>query len=558
MKDRLISIMLCMLLVLGLMSGCGQTETASEPETNSTASVQQASETQPAEAQEETSVAAPAESVPEEEAEEPADLTVTLPLCDTVETISMWWGGFDGGNFGNETPGATLVSQELESRTNVHVEYSSCAGTAADEMRNLMFASGDYCDMIREPAYYSGGLEKGVEDDVYMDITELLEENSPNYWALISADSKTLKSVTTDNGYRIAYYQIYTEPSSQGNGLMLRTDYLSELGLELPVTYEDWTEVLTRVKEEKGVETPFFMNGTGFASGMMSGFGLSEDWFQVDGQVQYAPIQDSFRDYLELMNNWYESGLISQDFTDHKPGYNSQDDVIAGSVIAVYDRASCITDYMNAIEGSEFVGITEPVVNEGDELHFYTGGSMAGTSPGLAISTQCSNVELCMAWMDYLYTADGAILNSFGVEGETYAKEGDEFAFTDLLTNNPEGLPLTLAKLKYLDGLAGGTGLYDQSCELAGVNENTRACDAAWKNDGAYVLPEYELSVDEGESFSKIMADIETYVDEMTLKYIQGQESLDTFGEFVENIKNMNVDEAISLKQDGLDRYNSR
>lgn len=558
MKNRLISIILCTLLVLGLLSGCGQVETTSETATGSTVSTETEPGAQPAEPQEEGSVVVSDENAQEADADEPAEIAVTLPLCDTTETISMWWGGFDGGNFGNESPGATLVSQALESRTNVHVEYSSCAGTAADEMRNLMFASGDYCDMIREPAYYSGGLEKGVEDDVYMDITDLLEENSPNYWALISADSETLKSVTTDNGYRIAYYQIYTEPSTQGNGLMIRTDYLSELGLELPVTYDDWTEVLTRVKAEKNVEKPFFMNGTGFASGMMSGFGLSEDWFQVDGQVQYAPIQDSFRDYLELMNYWYKNGLISQDFTDHKAGYNSQDDVIAGSVIAVYDRASCITDYMNAIEGSEFVGITEPVVNQGDELHFYTGGSMAGSSAGVAISSQCSNVELCMAWMDYLYTADGAILNSFGVEGETYTQEADGFTFTELLTNNPEGLPLTLAKLKYLDGLAGGIGLYDQSCELAGVNENTRACDDVWKNDGAYVLPEYELSVDEGESFSKIMADIETYVDEMTLKYIQGLESLDTFDTFVENIKNMNVDAAISLKQDGLDRYNSR
>ena len=54
------------------------------------------------------------------------------------------------------------------------------------------------------------------------------------------------------------------------------------------------------------------------------------------------------------------------------------------------------------------------------------------------------------------------------------------------------------------------------------------------------------------------MGDIETYVDEMVLKFITGAESLDGFDDYAATIEAMGLPKAIALKQDGLDRYNAR
>ena len=54
------------------------------------------------------------------------------------------------------------------------------------------------------------------------------------------------------------------------------------------------------------------------------------------------------------------------------------------------------------------------------------------------------------------------------------------------------------------------------------------------------------------------MTDINTYREEMTYKFITGQESLDNFDAFVEQIKSQGIEDAIQIKQDALDRYLAR
>ena len=36
--------------------------------------------------------------------------------------------------------------------------------------------------------------------------------------------------------------------------------------------------------------------------------------YNDNGTVKYAPIEDGFKDYLEVMNRWYENGLIDADY----------------------------------------------------------------------------------------------------------------------------------------------------------------------------------------------------------------------------------------------------
>jgi putative aldouronate transport system substrate-binding protein len=54
------------------------------------------------------------------------------------------------------------------------------------------------------------------------------------------------------------------------------------------------------------------------------------------------------------------------------------------------------------------------------------------------------------------------------------------------------------------------------------------------------------------------MNDINTLVDEMSLKIVLGTDPIEAFDKYVEKMKSLNLDRAIEIQQAALDRYNSR
>ena len=51
------------------------------------------------------------------------------------------------------------------------------------------------------------------------------------------------------------------------------------------------------------------------------------------------------------------------------------------------------------------------------------------------------------------------------------------------------------------------------------------------------------------------MTDIQTYQQEMFYKFILGDESLDNYDAFVEQLESMGIDEVVAVKQAQYDRF---
>ena len=71
-------------------------------------------------------------------------------------------------------------------------------------------------------------------------------------------------------------------------------------------------------------------------------------------------------------------------------------------------------------------------------------------------------------------------------------------------------------------------------------------------------MPPIVLSADASMEFSSIMADIKTYNEEMIVKFIMGVESLDNLDKYQSTIMGMNIERAIEIQQEALDRYFAR
>lgn len=163
--------------------------------------------------------------------------------------------------------------------------------------------------------------------------------------------------------------------------------------------------------------------------------------------------------------------------------------------------------------------------------------------------------------LDYGYSEAGHMLFNFGIEGTSYKLENGYPKYTDLIMKNPDKLAPAQAMSMYIRANYSGPFVQDKRyIEQYLALPTQRDAVGIWqKTDmGKYQLPPITPTPEESSEFAKIMTDINTLVDEMTLKIILGTEPLDSFEKYQEKMKSLKLDRAIQIQKAALDRYNKR
>lgn len=550
MKKRFLRLC-CALLAVAMLAGCssspngtsttGESKTGSAPESGTTSETGSAEEVEPLTEQ-------------------------TLPISEEKVTLSYWrvWSNDYTPDF-NEYQ----VNKEMEEKTNVKIEFTTVAGSVGTEKFGILLASQDLPDLIENNVPYPGGGEKAISDGVYIDMAPYVETYMPNYRTLRETDETVRKMTISDTGKMWGIYPFFcnndmelcAEPS--WIGMVIRQDWLDDLGLEQPHTIDEWHTVLTAFKEEKGAEAPLLLSKTGIMpyDYFLSAFGVKSEFYKDGDTVKYGPLEEGYRQYLELMSQWYAEGLVDQNFISNEITGNAPTDYIATgkSGAATYSWAGT-GNYLYETGSStdpkiNWQPITGPVLKEGDVCQSRNVSYIALTP--VSVTTACENPEIAAKWLDYQYTKDGFIANSFG-DSECYTvDEEGNYAFTDKIMNGEHGVSPQIEQFSYrrkdFPGLVSWE-VYD----LTNPAERLAAREV-YDSDGTdLVLPKIEMTDEEGKEYNSLYTDIQTYVQEKTAGYIMGSESLDTYDDFVETIKGMNIDRCIEIQQAALDRYSER
>lgn len=453
-----------------------------------------------------------------------------------------------------------IVYQELEKETGVHINWVHPPENQMQEKFTLMIGSGDYTDLIQDDNSYPGGPDKAIQDKVYLRLNELIDEHAPNFKKILDTYPEIKKEITTDEGNIYGFPMIELEQRPAWYGPVIRQDWLDELNLPTPETLDDWYTVLKAFKDKKGATAPFSLDNNGYPANdaFVGAFGVNSGFFQVDNIIKYAPLEQGYKDYLVMMNKWYSEGLVDRDFATS--GNQNKEKYLATGKTGATMFGFYELDRLEKISGDpkmKLVAMPYPSLKKGEKPHFRQyNGHIRGNY--VAISSKAKHVEEAVKWLDYFYSPEGQVLANYGIEGETYTKEGDKYLFTDIVTKNKEGVKPNIALAKYT--LQGASTVRDWSREMFLYTQTENEACSIW-NDSAtadYLLPPFTMNPAEGEENSKIMSDINTYVSEMALRFIIGDASFDTYDQFVQKVKSMNIDRAIELQQAALDRYQAR
>lgn len=497
------------------------------------------------------------------------DVTLTI-FCDLQTAARAYYTDL------SENP----VVQYMEKETGINLEFIHApAGDDGTYFQNLL-ASGDLPDIMATSLFsttYPGGVEGAIEDNVLYDVTELVEQYGVNFKALCDSanDPEIERKIRGDGGSIIKFGTKFNPPICNNkcfNGLIVREDWLEKYNLEAPVTIEEYTEVL-RTFKENGVEVPLalckFDQSQFYANNpIASAFDVSIQDFDLDdeGNVHYSRTQDGYREFLRVLNQWAEEGLIDTDFVSRTIDdslklfnngtagmtfahtYNVKESVAAGPAIDPEFKLLCLE---------------MPKVNADDVTHMSSYTQSVNTF-SYQVSAQCENPEIAVKFIDYLMDPDTMLMTAWGTNETVQTwqlNDAGEREFTDFVNNNPDGLDYNTVRSLYMC-----TELqmqYDQTMESN--QYSLEECHQSWdawgkQNDGAHCLPRYmTLTTEESKELTQIKTKLANYSDEMVYRFIFGEADLDTeWDAFVEECKNLGSERGEEINKAAYDRYMER
>lgn len=456
--------------------------------------------------------------------------------------------------------------QQLMEDTGVELELTAISGDVQQQF-NLMVAGGkeNLPDIIDSINLFSGGAQAAYDNGYIIDLTDLIDEYAPNYRKYLDEHPEIDKMMKTDDGKYLSFPMIRGDDAlCSFNGLIIRKDWLDQIGMEVPTTITEWYDVLTAFKNEIGAVSPFVMDAKNHwhYNNFASAYGTMYDFFLEDGKVVFGPTQPGFKDYLTEMNKWYEEGLIDTNYLTSDQ--NARDAAISsGQAGASWSAVGGgIGKFMDAMEGTEpefeLVGAPTPVLNEGEQPMIGYKADNA-TNSGFAISTNCKNVELAMKFLDYGYSEEGNMLYNYGIEGVSYEMVDGKPVYTELILNNPDGLTVSQAMGYYIGANHMGGGFVQQMDYYTQYLQRPQQREAVvtWADTDAseHLLPPFSMTAEESIECAAIDTEIWTLVDESVAGFITGALSLDEYDSFVEQVMDMDLERSIELKQAAVDRY---
>lgn len=566
-----------MLLTTACQGGGGsaaQSEASASKPQQKTEETTEISEKEPA-----TPVQSAAEPEKSAETEESSQEVSVYPLSDELVTLTYWGPDISSNNSALPTY-QDITAYDfwgfVEEQTGVHLDMTIVSMMSEAEQLGLQLASGDYMDLMAiNETQVSGGMTALLDQEIATDIAPIVQTDMPNYYSYISANEECMKLSYNDEG-QMAGTRSWAEKYVPNQGLVIRQDLVDAMGLEMPTTIDGLHDTLAAMKTEYSLGAPMWLSSSGQNSlsivGAMGSCGYAGDrgsttdhLYVDDGQVISALTSDAYRDYLELMHQWYEEGLFNSDFATNTDMDAPTGAMLSGDTVvinAMYGQALAIQNSLAADHpDAQLYALPTPVKNPGDTNSFVNTTPLSNTS-WRVITTACEDPQLAARYIDWWYTRDGFLTANYGTRDLSYTLDADGTPkYADAVTNNSFGIDAASAVEAYVTT--------NPVFGLVAMDRTVYLADAQWVDDmieiwteqtsSENVLPSgVTLTAEETQQVTAALGDITTAASTETLKFIMGARDFDTWGDYCKDINAMGLEDVVAVYQDAYQRYLAR
>ena len=480
---------------------------------------------------------------------------VITPLC-SASALTM--AGFDGEG-SNHIWDKNEFFQRMEKRTGLSFtfdQYTSLNGW--QKSKDTMFATGELPDVLFKAAL---SIEEQIaysDSGQLIDLLPLLPEHAPHLWALLTEHPQWLAAITLPNG-KVAALPTITQLPMQ-NAMWINQSWLDALNLDMPIDWDSLVSTLAAFKEEdpnqngKRDEIPLSFLGPWDLKFLGHAFGIVANDYNIyvngNDEVQYISQHESFVDFIAALTDLYNEGLIDKD------GFSTAD-----ALRTVNDEDSEVTYgmffgpnpyHLFTVSLGEQFSLLQPLMYNGQQIYRDLFGPVATGS--FAITSACQDPEVLLAWIDILYSEDGAIEAMAGIEDENYVWNEDgtwqyavdldvdsSFVLYDLSIYDTGNLPW-ISPVEFYTS-------YDTNT-LRQTTESLSELESYTVSPFPYY---YVLSPQQHEIIDPLQFALGTYTDESIAKFILGEldiASQDDINAFYTGLNERGLQEFLEFWQD--------
>ncbi|MDR1971898.1 MAG: hypothetical protein LBQ46_08240 [Treponema sp.] len=505
----------------------------------------------------------------------------SYPIVSSKITLDLWYPM--AGSMGELADfNDAEFFQWYEEKTNIHINFIVPPANSEKDAFNLLFASGNMPDMIySQPNLvsnahaYRGGEDKAIEDGYFINLAEYTAF-APNFmsWVNNGQASGLSKAVYSDRKNIYGFWGIWKPMQDSVMpelGLAIRRDFLERVNKKIPTTYDEWYDVLKAFRDQLKIAAPLYTSkfGIDVFGEFMAGFGTAPYFYQVDGTIKYGPLDDAYKEYLTMLHQWYNEGLLDKDFpTRASVGYSADNDMMLNDKVgALVDWATRLSETYTTrgAANSDFylVAAPQPKKAGGPDPHYRSVTGDDQLHDGcVQISADGKYIEQAIRWVDGFYAEDIYLNANYGLESQKgvvwqEAPDGHRIGDYNFRYANPNKMSSATVLVKYW---VKNPPLRVEAAQIEQADENKQSAYRTWATyDADWGIPgRTTMTAEESTKYSSIYTDIETYVQESNVKFITGSMSLDTYDSYRDTLRRMGIGDAIAIRQAALDRYRSR
>ncbi len=485
-----------------------------------------------------------------------------------------------------------IMLQEMEETTNVHIEWELVEDSTYNDTRSIKLTSGDLPDVVKNGLTATEIIRYG-NDGLFIPLDELQEKYAPNYMAAMDSDygkQVAMKACsTTPDGHRYTFACTGLAPWIGLNRIgAINTDWLKAVGMDMPTTLDEFTEVLKAFKTKdpngngQADEIPLSWQGAVMGTNGAWDFGLNwlGDSFQCpspqslmnvkDGKVYFVAATEEYKNFVNWLHELYSEGLLddtgfSQTGDQYKAKLSAETPVVG--VASVWE----IGDDMATNEAYNHYAYLDPLKGlNGEEATPYT--TVYDVNIGWwAVTKDCENPEIAVRLADYFYEDPRRNLEL--IEGrmgeETNEKEqirqvpctvcNDGVAY--MVGDAPEGVNTQTFRNKCCPSSGVPyyipTEAYEKWQHLHYTDAKAEKIRNNKENPNADLetLPSLLYTTEEADIINQVQAQLITDVNRITAEWVANGKINEEWDSYLDSLKNMRMEEMVNATQAAYDRF---